>query len=571
MNNSVSASDNWRIYAFILLLLYVLIYLLPLGLRPLMIPDEVRYAEIPREMIASGQWVSPSLNGLRYFEKPVMGYWVVAASMKLFGENAFAVRLPSALSAGISALAIFLLMSYSRYSTKTALTAAMIYLTMFGVFLMGSYNVLDSVFSLLLTLAFVAFYFSHREQDQRKRIFELILMGVFTGAAFLTKGFLAFALLGIVIVPYVIWQRRWKELFSRGWQPTLVALMVILPWAIMINLQQPDFWHYFFWQENIKRFASDNAQHQEPFWFYLLFLPLLAWPWVTQLGTAIKGLWQTRQRDNEEKMFVQYMLLWLLLPFILFSIARGKLPTYILPCLAPLAILFAIGLENYLTGQSIRQKKRWFTAGAWLSASVLVAITLFIVLIQNGVIAKRIWYENESWKWLLLCVTFVFAAAIIAYSSRIQTGAGKVLSFYAVSLVPIMLATQFILPEQTAESKMPGKFLQQNAYKVSPDTLLVADNNLIHAVNWYFHRSDVYMTAPGELSYGLSYADSKYRLLQGDKFKQFLAHNINKKPIVIVQHSDGSQKMKAMLPPQATVVRWGRFVLWTIPVEKTKS
>ncbi len=570
MNNSTEGT-NWRIYAFILLLLYVLIYLLPLGLRPLMIPDEVRYAEIPREMMDTGKWVSPTLNGLRYFEKPVMGYWVVAASMKMFGENAFAVRLPSALSAGISALAIFLLIAYNGRSAKTALTAAAVYLTMFGVFLMGSYNALDSVFSLLLTLAFVTFYFSHREQNQRKRVFELILMGVFTGAAFLTKGFLAFALLGMVIVPYVIWQRRWKELFSRGWLPALVAIMLVLPWAIMINLQQPDFWHYFFWQENIKRFASDHAQHQEPVWFYLLFLPLLAWPWITQLGTAAKGLWQSRQSmGGTEKALLQYTLLWLLLPFIFFSIAHGKLPTYILPCLAPLAILLSLGLERYLSHKSTDQGERWFKYAAWLSIFVLCSFTLYIVLIQTRLVGKAVWYNDESWKWLLLCAAFLMASVLTGISCYIKT-VGKKLSCYAFSLVPIMLVTQFILPQRTVESKMPGKFLLENAYRVTPKTLLVADNNLIHAVNWYFHRRDVYMTSPGELNYGLSYADAKYRLLQGDKFKQFLTHNVNKQPIVIVQHSDGYQKMKAMLPSQATAVRWGRFVLWTIPVEKVKS
>jgi len=145
VNNISNKDSHWQFYALILLLLYVLIYLVPLGLRPLMIPDEVRYAEIPREMIQSGNWVVPHLNGLRYFEKPVLGYWLVAGSMQLFGENAFAVRLPGALSAGLSALAIFLLLAGSGRTRKTALSAAMIYLTLFGVFLMGSYNILITV------------------------------------------------------------------------------------------------------------------------------------------------------------------------------------------------------------------------------------------------------------------------------------------------------------------------------------------------------------------------------------------------------------------------------------------
>ncbi len=575
MNNISNKDSHWQFYALILLLLYVLIYLVPLGLRPLMIPDEVRYAEIPREMIQSGNWVVPHLNGLRYFEKPVLGYWLVAGSMQLFGENAFAVRLPGALSAGLSALAIFLLLAGSGRTRKTALSAAMIYLTLFGVFLMGSYNILDNSFSFFLTAAFVAFYYAHNENNPRRRFIELVLLGVFCGAAFLTKGFLAFALLGIVIGPYVIWQGRWRELLTRGWLPTLVALLVILPWAILIQLQQPDYWHYFFWVEHIKRFASDHAQHEQPAWFYLTFLPLLAWPWITQIVAMLKGLsvsWLKAENKNPaERNLIVYCLLWFLLPFVFFSIAHGKLPTYILPCLPPLAILLAIGLQHYLSGQDVRQNKVWFTAGAWLTVVFLLALSGFVVWRQNGELAKRIWYDNESWKWLLLCAAFIFSAAVTIYSTRIVSGSRKILAIYAFSLVPVMLAAQFILPERTAERKMPGKFLLQNAHQVSKNTLLVTNGNLVHAVNWYFKRSDVYQTSTGELSYGMSYADSAQRLLGGKKLQQFLSRNINKKPIVIVTQADAYQKMKALLPARAKVSRWGDFVLWAIPVKAGQS
>ncbi len=264
MSSRQSTLVNWKVYALILTLAYLLIYILPLGVRPVMIPDETRYAEIPREMIVADNWVSPHLNGLRYFEKPVLGYWVTAISMQVFGDNAFAMRLPSALSAGLSALALFMLLSSFTQRRTTALNAAMIYLSMLGVFLIGTLNILDSVFSFLLTAAFVTFYYSHRETDSKKRLVYLVLLGVFCGAAFLAKGFLAFVLLGAVIGPYVIWQGRWQELFTRGWITLLSAIVVIAPWAILVHLQEPDYWHYFFWEEHVKRFASEEAQHGEP-------------------------------------------------------------------------------------------------------------------------------------------------------------------------------------------------------------------------------------------------------------------------------------------------------------------
>jgi 4-amino-4-deoxy-L-arabinose transferase len=112
---------------------FLLFYILPLGFRPIFIPDESRYAEIPREMIASGDWVVPRLDGIRYFEKPVLGYWLNAISIKMFGENAFAVRFPSAMATGLSAFIIFLLIR--RFSNRNFLGAitAVIFLTCFEV------------------------------------------------------------------------------------------------------------------------------------------------------------------------------------------------------------------------------------------------------------------------------------------------------------------------------------------------------------------------------------------------------------------------------------------------------
>ena len=154
-----------RRYALLLLLFFALAYVLPLGARDLVVPDETRYAEIPREMIAGGDWVVPHLNGVRYFEKPALGYWVHAAAIGLLGENNFAVRLPSALAVGLSALLIYILAA--RASNRedqddgaTAVLAALVFLSCFEVFGVGNTAVLDSLFSVFLTACIAAFYFA---------------------------------------------------------------------------------------------------------------------------------------------------------------------------------------------------------------------------------------------------------------------------------------------------------------------------------------------------------------------------------------------------------------------------
>ena len=149
-----------RRYSFILLFLVLALYIAPLGMRPMFVPDESRYAEVPREMIASGDWASPHLNGLRYFEKPALGYWVTAASIMVFGENNFAIRLPSALSVALTAFFIFSIVAGSgaKKDETSAPLAALVFLTSLEVYAVGTFCVLDSLLSCFITGTMASFY-----------------------------------------------------------------------------------------------------------------------------------------------------------------------------------------------------------------------------------------------------------------------------------------------------------------------------------------------------------------------------------------------------------------------------
>ena len=141
---------------------FIVLYIGTLSSRPMMMPDEHRYGEIAREMLTDNDWVVPHLNGFRYFEKPVMFYWATAGSMKIFGENAFALRLPSALSVGITALLIFLLVRRLRPDhPAVAILAAGIYLTTIEVFIVGTLAIIDSMLTMFLTGVMVSFIFSY--------------------------------------------------------------------------------------------------------------------------------------------------------------------------------------------------------------------------------------------------------------------------------------------------------------------------------------------------------------------------------------------------------------------------
>jgi len=333
----------------VLVVCYVLLYIVPLGVRPMIFPDEFRYAEISREILQRGDWVVPHLDGLQYFEKPAFGYWLNTIAVALFGENAFAVRICSVLAAGASGLILLLLVKMRGGGRFMGLLAAAIFLGFWEVFFVGTFSALDSMFSLFVTATIALFFLAYTESSRRKRVVLLAFCGAACGLAFLTKGFLAFALPGVTVIGFLLWQRRTNDLLRYTWIPVTSAIIVVLPWSLMIYLREGDFWHYFFWVQHVQRLvAADGGQHPEPFWFFIPFVFGGAFPWLFAMPASVASLKQVRFKDP----LLRLALCWLVLPFLLLSVSSGKLGTYILPCFAPLAILIGAGLGKYLAGGS---------------------------------------------------------------------------------------------------------------------------------------------------------------------------------------------------------------------------
>jgi 4-amino-4-deoxy-L-arabinose transferase len=527
-----------RKFKLLMLGFFLLFYILPLGFRPIFIPDESRYAEIPREMIASGDWIVPHLDGLRYFEKPVMGYWLNAISIKMFGENAFAVRFPSAVGTGLSALLIFLLVRRFLNRNYLGSITALIFLTCFEVYGVGTFNVLDSMLAMFMTAAMTSFFFAYTaDTSSKNKQGFLFLFGVFCGLAFLTKGFLAFVVPVLVIGPFMIWERRFKELFFIPWISIVGAALVALPWVVLIHLKEPDFWHFFIWNEHIRRFMSQNAQHSQSFMYFFLVLPAAVLPWTFLFPAVILGLKRTGLKNS----MVRYAVCWFLFPFLFFSMSNGKLLTYILPCFPPLAILIATGLDQYFeTGG-----KKAFNVGGKSLALLIAGIAIVLIGVQIiGFKGFKPYLQN--WKWVLSFAGLITFAFPLLAACR-KTGYKKKIVLYAVSPIFLVFSTPFVMPDVTLQHKTPGKFLLQYSNLVSPDTILVSDEDQVRAVCWFYKRNDVYLfSGGGELMYGLQYDDSKKRLLTIDQFKNL----INKYPgrIVAVLNFHKYQFWKEKLP-----------------------
>jgi len=509
-------------YYLALIFIYILIYIIPLGSRPMLTPDEFRYGEIPREMIESGNWVVPKLIGIRYFEKPVMGYWLTAASIMAFGENAFAVRLPAALTTGLAAFLLFFLVLKGRKDPEEALLAAGFFLTFGMIFGVGTFAVLDAPTMFFITGTLVSFYLGCEEDKWSWTKFGYLAgAGIFAGLAFLTKGFLAFAVPAITIIPYLIWTKRWKQIFILPWIPLVFTILVSLPWAIMIHQQAPKFWEYFFFDEHIKRFTGNSGTHHpEAFYFFIPVLLLSIMPLGLFIPSAFLGAKKRFANLFQDKL-IQFAICWFVFPFLFFSACSGKLPTYILPCFAPFAILFSCGLLEYFRGEKFKTFN--ITAKVIMILLIIAAFgfATFQIIADNGVF-DGLYRTNEMWKWILICVTALVWAFILFKMYRAKQYRTKLCLLLTGPALLFMLS-HFVSPDFVLEGKAQGLFLKQFKDRVKPGMIIVAHPNVMHATAWEFKNKDIlFYTHGGELEVGLRYEDSKSRMIQPQQFSKLL-------------------------------------------------
>jgi len=513
---------------YLIIVFFLLVYILPLGVRPMVIPDEFRYAEISREMVDTGDWIVPHLNGLRYFEKPILGHWLHALSIKLLGANAFAIRLPSAVAVGLSALMLFLLVRRFTSDTIAAMMTASVFLTCLEVYGVGTFCVLDSIFSLFITASVVVFFFAFMETRPLKRTIFLVSAGIVCGLAFLTKGFLAFVIPAIVIVPFAIWQHRFKELLRVFWVPVITAVLTAIPWSIMIHLKEPDFWHYFFWVEHINRFISPNGeQHSYPFWFFIPVILGGTLPWTTQISGVIYRLRKNLSNDP----LLRFSICWFLFPFLFFSICRGKLATYILPCFPPLIVLFTVGLRQewkIVTAERFNRSNRF-------GVILIIALMIGLVVTQTVIPITKIYRPREIWKLLFISVGLL-AYAVFLIQGGISASHTRKFTFSCMAPLVLIFSAQFVIPDKLIEQKAPIDFLSRYKDRISQNTILVSDNNLTPAVCWSYKRSDVLLlNNAGEFAYGLGYDDSsKHRLLDIQQLRELITKDLGKEHVILI-------------------------------------
>ncbi|MGJ7497525.1 ArnT family glycosyltransferase [Variovorax sp. RT4R15] len=338
--------------------------------RPLMAPDEGRYVGVAAAMLRSGDWVVPRLDGLPFFHKPPLFYWISAGTMALLGGSEWAARMPSLIGAALAAAALFMFLR--RWSTlaQAGLSVAVLVTTPF-FYLGAQFANLDMLVAgcISATLLSAASAALARESQMAWRA---PLAGAFLFAALgvLAKGLIGLVLPGMIYVAWCATTHHRRALRLMAWPPGWAILLAVAgPWFVVMQSRYPGFFDYFVVTQHFRRFAASGSfNNQHAFWFYLPVIAGLTLPWF---GWLLAARWRGQEGRPALSDVDWLMLLWCAGIVVFFSLPRSKLIGYVLPALPPLAYLIARGAS----AATAITRRRWTTVGSALLCVACVVVT----------------------------------------------------------------------------------------------------------------------------------------------------------------------------------------------------
>ena len=363
-----------------------LVLLLMAALRPLAVPDEGRYGEIGRWMLQSGDWLTPRLNGIPFFHKPPYVYWLEAASLAVFGVNELALRLVPALHAGMMLVALYLA-ARTISTEQIARRAALMLGTSLTFLVGGQYVNHDMAVASWIGVAIWCFAFAFMAGEKPDAM--LARLG-FVACAFgmLSKGLIGIALPGLVIFVWLIWTRQFKKIRYLPWLSGLALFALIaLPWFVMAQQKYPQLFNYMFIGQQLNRYTAATYNNPQPWWFYLLSIVLLLFPWVFFAVNQVRHLARRALGvvpDAAPLMAPAWWSLcwiWAGAITLFFSIPNSKLIGYILPVIPALALLSALGWERAMAHRASAGK-------VFAGLSLLNLGIAFILMVKVGDVTR---------------------------------------------------------------------------------------------------------------------------------------------------------------------------------------
>ncbi len=460
-----------------------------LQVRPMFDPDEGRYAEIPREMAASGDWLTPRFDGLKYFEKPPLQYWATAAVYSTFGVSEWTSRL---WTVGLAFACLPMVFGWTRrlYGRNAALAAvvALCVSPYFGI--VGHLDLLDAGFSFWLTGAVFAFTLAQSaavgSRDERRW---MLIAWAAAALAILSKGIVVGVLTGASLIVYSAIERDirpWKRLHAAVGVP--LFLVIGAPWFILVSLRNPDFPEFFFIHEHFARFLTTVHQRVEPWWFFLPPLLLGVLPWARGFVGGVLHAWRDTGPTPQFKP-LRFLLIFAVFTLVFFSASGSKLAPYIQPMFPPLAAVMGVYFVQ----------RGGFLRSIAVITAILISVVAVGVLIYSAIHNSFIPQAATVWSAVAVLVMLVAVSASWRKQGTDDIAPAVVIAAAAAFGWQCFMTALGIVPPARSARDLVTSVLPY----VHPQTQLYSVGQFRETISPYLQRTLTVVGFEGELEFGL--------------------------------------------------------------------
>jgi len=539
---------------YILFLIPFILYTVLLSVMPQTEPDEARYSLIASAMNQSGNYVTPHIKHTIYLEKPPLVSWGTAIFFKVFGENDFSARLFAALCAWGCILLVYCMGRHFR-DEKTGLYAAMLLTVSLFPFILGHVNVLDMPLTFFICSSVWIGYLAL--QKQKSHLFYLYYF--LCALAFLIKGLIGVVFPFGILMIWLIWTGQWRDIWKL-FSPVgiVIFLIVVCPWLILAQKENPDFLWFFFVREHFLRFTTKMHGKTEPFYYYLPIIIAGVLPWACYLIKAWKNEYieESLFATNDNKL----LMTWFLLIFIFYTLSSSKLATYIAPVFLPMVLFAACIFKKYeeekQNNQSSRQNIVYRLVIIFQSLILLTALMIPPILKKYSDAEKGlvVMVSDKWWLYIFIPVVTLF---LLTFLPDLIYKKGKKGWFAAIYLLCAILLGSLLFPlndflapyrsarvvrEAIAQYVPQGRDLYQ--YRVN-----------FYGIDFYNKIRTPIVEDFGELSEGIAKLppeEKKHYFLSVDDF--FKLCEDNKDVYCITQHNEKLRQIVLRFP--ATEILW---------------
>ncbi|RQN35592.1 glycosyltransferase family 39 protein [Paraburkholderia tropica] len=510
MNDTPSRLPLNRSAILLLIVALAVIWFLPLGWRHLLPSDEGRYAEMAREMLATGDWITPRYNGYKYFEKPPLQTWMNALTFAWFGIGEWQARLYTALT-GFAGVLLVGFTGARVFNAATGFFAAVVLACAPYWNLMGHFNTLDMALSFWMELTLCALLLAQRPNLPRNtaRLWMWVCWGAMA-LAVLSKGLVGLILPGAVLVLYTLISRDWA-LWKRLYLVSglIVFFAVVSPWFVLVQERNPEFFNFFFIVQQFQRYLTPAQNRPGPFYYFVPVMLVGLLPWLSVSVQSVRHALRTPRQPNGFAP-VTLMLVWSAFIFLFFSASHSKLISYTLPIAPPLALVIGLYLP-------LMTKKQWnrHLIGYALLAVALMAGSFVLTRLGDSRNPNALYREYQVWVFAAAAAAFVatmIGLRIARAKNTPETGARA--PAVALGTAWLLLATIAGTGHDvfgTLSSGAPlAPAVRAAIAKMPPDTPFYSVGVLDHTLPFYVRHSMTMVQVTDELAFGISEEPQKW-------------------------------------------------------------